>query len=174
MPQQLSRTIYRVSPYNREKAVQYAHKWAHSRNPVYFNFEDFGGDCTNFASQVIYAGCGIMNYLPTYGWYYSNSYNRSPSWTGVDYLYNFLVNNSGAGPVARVADISKVEPGDIIQLSFQAGSRFNHSPVVIQTGNPPDKNNILVAAHTDDQDYYPLTGYDWVNMRCLHILGAGG
>ena len=56
--------------YNRERAVEYAHKWAFSRNPRYYDFQNIGGDCTNFASQVIYAGCGEMNYTPTFGWYY--------------------------------------------------------------------------------------------------------
>ena len=36
-------------PYNRELAVQYAHKWAFGRNPAFTDFEELGGDCTNFA-----------------------------------------------------------------------------------------------------------------------------
>lgn len=161
-----------VIPYNRQKAVDYAHKWAHGRNPAYFDFENFGGDCTNFASQVIYAGSGIMNYTSTYGWYYINSYNRTPSWTGVNFLYNFIVNNKGPGPFAELVDVRDVKPGDIAQLSFQGGGFFNHSPVIVQTGSPPAANNILVAAHTDNQDYYPLTGYSWSEIRFIHVLGV--
>ena len=56
--------------YNRANAVAYAKKWAYGRNPKYYDFSDLGGDCTNFASQCIYAGSGVMNYTPTYGWYY--------------------------------------------------------------------------------------------------------
>ena len=41
--------------YNREEAVSYARKWALGRNPAYFDFQKLGGDCTNFASQCIYA-----------------------------------------------------------------------------------------------------------------------
>ena len=55
--------------YRREAAVEYAKKWAMGRNPRYLDFENFGGDCTNFASQCIYAGSGIMNYTPVMGWY---------------------------------------------------------------------------------------------------------
>jgi len=36
--------------YNREKAIEYAQKWAYKRNPRYFDFEDIGGDCTNVVS----------------------------------------------------------------------------------------------------------------------------
>ena len=161
-----------VIPYDRNKTVQYAHKWAYGRNPAYLDFENFGGDCTNFASQCIYAGNGIMNYTPTYGWYYYNSYNRTASWTGVNFLYEFLVNNTGAGPFAEVADVSDAEPGDVVQVSFEDKNIFNHSPVIIQTGSPVDLNNILVATHTDNTDYYPLTSFDWVNVRFIHIMGV--
>lgn len=113
-----------------------------------------------------------MNYSPVYGWYYISSYNRTPSWTGVNFLYDFLVNNKGSGPFAEVAGLSRAEPGDIIQLSFHGGGFFNHSPVVVRTGSPPDVDNIFVAAHTDDVDHYPLTGYEWLDLRVLHVLGV--
>ena len=32
-----------------------------------------------------------MNFTPVMGWYYRSSYDRTPSWTGVEYLYHFLV-----------------------------------------------------------------------------------
>jgi len=161
------------APYDRDKAVEYAHKWAYGRNPRYMDFENLGGDCTNFASQVIYSGSGIMNYTPVYGCYYLSSYDRTPSWTGVNYLYNFLVKrNGGVGPFAEEVDMKDARPGDIVQLSFSGGDIFNHSPVIVQIKNPVSYNNILVAAHTDDQDYYPLTGYVWAKIRFLHILGV--
>ena len=83
--------------YQREAVLEYAKRWAKGRNPRYLDFEHMGGDCTNFASQCIYAGSGVMNYTPTMGWYYSSGSNRSPSWTGVAYLYNFLTGNNSAG-----------------------------------------------------------------------------
>ncbi len=51
-----------VLNYDRKKAVEYAHKWALKRNPLYYNFDKLGGDCTNFISQCIYHSCNIMNY----------------------------------------------------------------------------------------------------------------
>ena len=53
-----------IIPYDREAAVRYAHRWAYGRNPRFYNFDELGGDCTNFASQYLYAGTGIMNYTP--------------------------------------------------------------------------------------------------------------
>lgn len=51
-----------MKTYNRESVYQYAKNWAFSRNPKYYNFDSIGGDCTNFASQCVYAGCNEMNY----------------------------------------------------------------------------------------------------------------
>ena len=47
----------------------------------------------------------LMNYTPTMGWYYSSGSNRSPSWTGVVYLYNFLTGNKSAGPYLSLIHI---------------------------------------------------------------------
>ncbi len=156
--------------YDREKAVSYAHRWAFSRNPMYYDFEYIGGDCTNFASQVILAGCGEMNYTPTFGWYYNNLNDRSPSWTGVNQLYNFLINNQVAGPRAVLSTLENVEAGDIIQLDFNSQNpQFDHSPVVVDSGDgTPD--TILVAAHTNDSDFRPLSTYNYENYRVLKIF----
>lgn len=155
--------------YNRQKAVEYAHRWAFSRNPYFYDFENLGGDCTNFASQVIYAGCGVMNFTPTFGWYYISLNSRSPSWTGVNQLYNFLVNNESVGPRGRAVELSEIEEGDIIQLKFSdASTGFDHTPVVVDRGEgTPD--TILVAAHTNDSDYRPLSTYNYVNLRPIKI-----
>lgn len=156
-----------VFPYNRAAAVEYARKWAFSRNPAYYDFENLGGDCTNFASQCIYAGSGVMNFTPTFGWYYRSSYNRSPSWTGVPYLYNFLTSNTGVGPFASVATQNEMQPGDIIQLGDETG-RFYHSPIVVAV----DENDIYVAAHTFDAFMRPLSTYVYYQARFIHIEGV--
>lgn len=52
----------KIVEYNREKAKQYAKKWAYLRNPSYYDYDKIGGDCTNFVSQCIFAGAGHMNY----------------------------------------------------------------------------------------------------------------
>jgi len=155
--------------YNREAAVEYAHRWAFSRNPEYYDFENLGGDCTNFASQVIFAGCGVMNYTPVSGWFYINLNNRAPAWTGVNQLYDFLINNRGVGPRAELIDLSEVLPGDLIQLDFGGTNGFDHTPVVVDSGQgTPD--TILVAAHTNDSDFRALSTYNYVRYRALKII----
>ncbi len=154
--------------YDRESAVEYAHKWAFGRNPKYYDFEKIGGDCTNFASQVIFAGAKIMNPTPTVGWYYYDINRRSPSWTGVEYLYQFLVNNHGLGPVAENAPLYIAKAGDVIQLSFD-GKEFKHSPVIVSVGRKPSPENILVATHSYDSDNRALNTYIYEKLRLLHI-----
>ncbi|OGO84137.1 MAG: amidase [Clostridiales bacterium GWE2_32_10] len=162
-----------IEPYNRNMALEYAHKWAFRRNPTYLDFENIGGDCTNFSSQVIFAGSKVMNYKSALGWYYTNSYNRSPSWTGVNFLYNFLTQNNGMGPFAKKVSMQDIMPGDIIQLSFNGDNIYQHSLVVVQIGNPVDINNILIATHTINRDYYALSNYLWKDIRFIHIMGVG-
>lgn len=152
--------------YDRAAVLKYAVRWAHRRNPYFYDFSDIGGDCTNFASQCIYAGCGVMNFSPIGGWYYINANNRSPSWTGVQFLYDFLTTNTGAGPAAIPADLSIAEPGDIIQLQNTSG-RLYHS-LVVMNRTPGD---IFVAAHTDNALLRPLSSYSYAGAVLLHILG---
>lgn len=162
-------------PYNREQAAAYAHRWAFSRNPAYYDFNPLGGDCTNFISQCIHAGGAAMNYTPGRGWFYNSLSSRTPSWSGVEYLYNFLTGNQGTGPYAVRATAADMLVGDIVQLTFN-GSYYEHSLFVVAAGigeNAPDNNNILTATHTFDSDYLPLNYWqDALGYRYLHILGA--
>ena len=112
-----------------------------------------------------------MNYKPALGWYYTNLNDRTPSWTGVEFLCNFLVENTGVGPFAELTDITEAQPGDIIQLKFDKDI-FQHSPVVVKTGRVPSPSNIFIAAHTYDIDYKLLGSYSYKELRCLHILGV--
>ena len=156
--------------YIRQNAIEYAKQWAYARNPNYYNFDPVGGDCTNFVSQCIYQGSKVMNYSQ-YGWYYKNGNNKSPSWTGVEYLHKFLVNNKGVGPYAENSTIYSIEEGDVIQLSFD-GNSFAHTLLVIQTDNNPNLLNTLIASHTFDAYAKSISLYDFKKIRYIHINGV--
>lgn len=150
-------------PYNRAAAKNYARKWALGRNDMYYDFSSIGGDCTNFASQCIYAGSRVMNFTPVFGWYYISLGNRSPAWSGVEYLYNFLVNNKSVGPYGYEVAEDEVQIGDIVQLGRSNGD-FYHTPVITEI-----KPEILVAAHSDDALDRPLYSYNYERARFIHI-----
>ena len=159
-------------PYDRAAAVAYAHEWAYRRNPSYYDFSPIGGDCTNFASQCIFAGAGVMNYTPTFGWFYRSANDRTPSWTGVQYLYDFLTRNLGPGPFASEVALTRLESGDVVQLAIDREDRYQHTPVVVQINGAPSLETILIAAHSNDADYRPLSTYRIQRLRCLHIEGV--
>ena len=157
----------RAQGYDRAAAVAYAERWALLRNPAYLNFDGLGGDCTNFVSQCLFAGCGVMNWMPTTGWYYVSGNNRTASWTGVVFLYDFLISNRSAGPYAREVSRGELQPGDVVQLGHP-GRRYTHAALVVAAR----AGELYVAAHTDDAWMRPLSDYRQQNRRYLRIEGA--
>lgn len=156
-----------IKPYDRMHAQSYARRWALSRNPVFYNFDDVGGDCTNFVSQCLYAGSCVMNYTPTFGWYYISEADRAPAWSGVEYLYNFLTQNQGEGPFGIEARPRDIEIGDIVQLGDSDGSYY-HTLLICGIG----RTDLLVCAHTDDALDRRLSTYRFARARFIHIEGV--
>ena len=98
-------------PYDRRAAVAYAHQWAYGRNPDFYDYEEIGGDCTNFASQCLYAGTGVMNFDPVYGWFYRDPNDKAPAWTGVEYFFDFITRQTPSpGPFGISTTLSELEP----------------------------------------------------------------
>ena len=108
-----------------------------------------------------------MNYTPIYGWYFLSIDDRSASWTGVEYLYRFLIENKGEGPFAIQTDAEQAEVGDIIQLGNEDGTYY-HSLII--TG--VQGNTFLVAAHNNDVFNRRLSTYRYDRIRYLHIQGV--
>ncbi len=157
--------------YDRTSAINYAKKWALSRNPKYYNFDSVGGDCTSFVSQCLFAGSKKMNYNSENGWYYNNGYDKSPSWSGVEFLYKFLTKNKSYGPRGQELSQNEIMPGDTAQLSFD-GITFGHSLFIINV-NGPSLNNISVATHTYDVLGKKIGEYNFLNVRFIHIENIG-
>ena len=78
--------------FNSNNAIAYARKYALEYNSNYIDFNDMGGDCTNFISQCLYAG-GIP--LSSTWTPYSNT------WLRVNELRNYLINNGYANRQAQ-------------------------------------------------------------------------
>ena len=152
--------------YDRRRAFEYAKTWAFSRNPLFTDFTGIGGNCTNFVSQALFAGGCVMNFTPVFGWYYFSANDRTASWTGVEYLWDFLTSNSGAGPFGREVSRGEVMPGDIVQLGGREGD-FYHSLFIVET-----RPRILICAHSNDALNMPLDTYSFAQARFFHIEGV--
>lgn len=150
--------------YVRNDVLAYAYQWTYERNPAYYNYDALGGDCTNFVSQCIYAGSKIMNYTKTFGWYYINANNKSPSWSGVEYLYNFMTRKSGIGPIGIPSSKENMQIGDFLQLSF-TNNVFAHTLLITKIIG----DNIYVTTHTFDALNKPLNSYHYEKIRFVHI-----
>ena len=153
-------------PLNVKAEIEYARRWAFFYFFAYYNFENIGGDCTNFISQCLYAGGAVMNYTKDTGWYYNSPSDRAAAWTGVEQFYRFIVTNTGTGPFGSVVALEQAAAGDVIQLS--TNGRFHHSLLVIDVrqGVP------YVAAHTFAAFDRALTTYQYDGIRCVRIIGA--
>lgn len=160
-------TMPETYPYNRQHAYEYAMRWALAQNPLFYHFAGIGGDCTNFISQCVLAGSGVMNDTKTFGWYYYALSSRSPSWTGVQYFYNFITENRGVGPFASIVDRDGVALGDVVQLGHSDGT-FYHTLLV--TGRTA--RELYVCAHSFDAKNRALSSYQYDAARFLHIEGV--
>lgn len=148
-----------TSTYDADGAVSYANTYALSPNPNYFNIESLGGDCTNFASQVMHEGGGIPMHYGTHGyntsWFYSSSSNRSTSWAGAQYLYDYM-HSSYSKISYSTTNWSSISKGDLIQV----GSTTNIGHSMIVTGivySSSGRSDLLVT-------YRSVTNYHRKNI----------
>lgn len=135
--------LYRKNKlYDREQSISYAQKYALKYNPKYTDFNDNGGDCTNFISQCLHAGS-----LPL-------SKNWQPytlPWIRVNELYYFLTRNKFA---IEVPNLSLLNKGDIIQFFSNSKGFFTHSGIITDI---LANGEIFYSCHTYDKLNYPLS-----------------
>lgn len=152
--------------YDREKAVSYAVRYSGVRsipgggiyNRAYTVYAYQGGDCANFASQVLAAG-GVPQ---GYGWF--NTGKGSMAWLcSPDLVWHLLSSCRGvklfAGsfeeamkPTGRYpgGPVAGLEPGDLV--AYQVKGEIAHVAVV--TGHDP-YGYPLIASHTSDRLAFP-------------------
>ena len=160
--------------YDRERALEYARRWALDRNPLFYNFTGVGGDCTNFVSQCVLAGSCVMNGTVDFGWYYRTEEDRAPAWTGVRFFWDFFTGvpafraeNGGVGPFGREVALADVTGADVVQLGRENGEFYHTLFVLERVGR-----EVYVAAHSNDAYDRPLSSYNAKRVRFLHIEGV--
>lgn len=171
--------------YDRYQAGQYINAYVYNYNWWYHDFS--GVDCTNFASQVLLAGgwteTGKYSAQSDDSWYY-DGYPQplySSTWTVVGKLYNFMSRHP-----ERADSLTVTRPyntrygvGDIIQIDYH-DSNWNLVPdgiwdhtYVVQGVIVGGDDDLYLAAHDDDKDYYRVTSlkskYPNANYQGWHI-----
>lgn len=168
--------------YDRKEALSYAKKYVINKNSRWANYSADGGNCQNYASQVIYAG-GIpmdLNGDSILQWKHygtqldtsNQERGRSSSWTGVSNFYEYANNNEGFG-LCSIVDINPfyAEAGDIGQVGYDGN--YRHSVVVIGNIKNEDGNvvDLLINSNSIDLVNYPLSGYIYPYKRIIKIVG---
>lgn len=131
--------------YDRTRAYQYAERWWNDHNPQYTNM---GVDCTNYVSQILFAGGlpMVRTGKRQSGWWYSHKGNTwSYSWAVAHALSRYLSTSGGAFHTQIVAGPEALDIGDVISYDWQGSGRYDHNTVV--TGFDP-QGLPLVNAHT--------------------------
>ena len=115
-----------------------------------------------------------MDPIDTFGWYYVSADQRSPSWAGVDELYDFLTGSGDfpqrplrVGPTAFEIGKERLQVGDIIQLANNSGA-FYHTLFVSGFLD----GDILICAHSDNALDRPLSTYNYAAARYIHVDGV--
>ena len=146
----------KVIQYASRDAVQYARRWALSRNRAYNDFTKGGGDCMNFVSQCLYAG-GLPFKNNGFEWHGLRG-GSSFSWRGVDSFLKQLKNYQQFGS-PRLEFFCEETPeslkaGDLVFTVAEGvpgDIERNPSHVAILSRDYADRGQLVVCGHTVDQ-----------------------
>lgn len=162
-----------LSSYNRTNAKKYmTNNWKNTSSSLYGYLGGSGGDCTNYASQVVHAG-GMPTSLKGYygshytqtttGWFSVKEYrvqgtykiNYSTSWVRVKDFYGYwagtkkhkVYSNLTASQVSK-----KVSTGDVVQVYNRNSGNWFHTVVVYDV----KKGETRFSAHSGEHLYAHL------------------
>jgi hypothetical protein len=150
---------------NAAKSYSYTYRSYALKNTTYKSmyFQDgYGGDCTNFVSQILYAGAPKMS--PN--WKYDKKGTSTTdddtwtlSWSVVGNLGSFLTSNTGVGPYGSVVPVTTtggyLKSGDVILVSSNGGSSYFHAVAAYQFVN----GTLTIVGHDTDRFNYSITNY---------------
>lgn len=143
------------------KAIDYAHKYCGAAadeeygmkfNPEYKDFNPDGGDCANFASQIMYES-GRFKKNGT--WNYSGN-EGTKAWVNAQGFKNYLMNSGRGslickGPFEEVYKLAyNMTPGDIV--AYEKGGRITHVSTVTGIDS---RGYPLVTCHNTDRLLVP-------------------
>ncbi len=164
-----------ISFYNREKAKQYIDTYWKKYNPAYPSYSHGGGDCTNFISQVLYAG-GIpwvddgnpANHKKGSNWYCKPGATSKDSERRVTFSWKIaavfkahFIKRVGehkiysyAEAIANINNLSgEIYIGDVVQFCYSSGVPY-HTLAVTGFNRDPEYHikDIVLASHDVDSN----------------------
>ena len=166
--------------YDRQAAAAYADRYVEERNDAWPDYAGSGGNCQNFASQVLLAGGIPMDIYGDAVWkWYSDEVSNSPgaqgrssSWTGVNEFVEYAAANSGYGLVAETeAPYFSGEPGDLLHMGIDGD--WGHTVVIasVVTNAQGEVVDYLVDSNTGNLRSYPASLYGYPEIILTRIAG---
>lgn len=160
-----------------QKAVEYAHKYCGAAtdvnnkiyliNPNYKDFNSEGGDCANFASQIMYES---GTFLKNQTWNYENG-SATKAWVNAQGFKNYLVYSQRGYYLSKGSyeevykDAYKLRPGDIV--GYEKNGRITHVSTVTGLDS---KGYPSVTCHNTDRLLVPWDlGWSDKNIR-FHLI----
>ena len=161
-------------PYDRQAAREYMLAYVGRRNPGFMAYDDYGGNCMNFGSQVLLAGGIPMDTDGGYetGWYWFGQHSATLPWVNVGWFLEYAAAEREHGLAAVVnAPYFSGETGDIITMGVDEPA--NHTTVILdvirdENGLPID---YLLCSNTADLRNFPASAYYYTNRQLTKIIG---
>jgi hypothetical protein len=144
-----------LAGYNYTAMVDYANRYWDYYNES--NYRTYSNDCTNFISQIMYAG----------GWQFANTHlaqedsrrwdyqwggtwATSYTWAGAQNWYQFA---TGSGRTYILSTASELLLADVLQMDFDKNYNINHTMIVTHTSGTEK----YLTYHTSDTHNKSLT-----------------
>ena len=159
-------------PYDRAAAEQYMRQYDHQRNDRWYAYDDVGGNCMNFGSQVLLAGGIPMDEEGGSKWFWRSRNDLDLSWINVGRFYSYARENRGYGLVADTeANYYTGEVGDILILGPDGG--HNHTTVIsgIVRNAAGETVDYLLCSNTTNYTDFPAGAYYYTSHRLIKIYG---
>lgn len=159
-------------PYDRAAAEQYMRQYDHRRNDRWHAYDDVGGNCMNFGSQVLLAGGIPMDEEGGSKWFWRGQNDLDLSWINVGRFYSYARENRGYGLAADTeANYYTGEVGDILILGPDGG--HNHTTVIsgIVRNEAGETVDYLLCSNTTNYTDFPAGAYYYTSHRLVKIYG---
>ena len=159
-------------PYDRAAAERYMRQYDHQRNDRWHAYDDVGGNCMNFGSQVLLAGGIPMDEEGGSKWFWRGQNDLDLSWINVGRFYSYARENRGYGLVADTeANYYTGGVGDILILGPDGG--HNHTTVIsgIVRNELGETVDYLLCSNTTNYTDFPAGAYYYTSHRLIKIYG---